>query len=170
MATPPSVALVATLLDEHAAALALYASQWTSEPDDCVQEALVELARLDDTPEAPVAWLCRVVKRRALNAARSERRRRNRNEEAFRQRLRVGPAAADPAAIAALADGVAQLDELPREAVVLRVWGRMTLAEIGAALGVSTATAGRRYQEGIDQLRALWSANADPEPTLGESR
>ena len=34
------------LLDEHGAALALYATQWTDSPDDCVQEALVELARL----------------------------------------------------------------------------------------------------------------------------
>ncbi len=58
------------LLDEHGAALALYASQWTDSADDCVQEALVELARQRQAPDHIVAWLYRVVKNRALNAAR----------------------------------------------------------------------------------------------------
>ena len=42
---PIDAELLGRLLDEHGAALALYASQWTDAADDCVQEALVELAR-----------------------------------------------------------------------------------------------------------------------------
>ena len=41
---PIDAELLGRLLDEHGAALALYASQWTESADDCVQEALVELA------------------------------------------------------------------------------------------------------------------------------
>ena len=75
MAQPVDERQLAELLDRHAAALALYAAQWTSAADDCVQEALVELARQASGPDNPVAWLYRVVRNRALNAARSARRR-----------------------------------------------------------------------------------------------
>ena len=63
--------LIAEMLDRHGPALAFYARQWTSTADDCVQEALVELARQPATPDNPAAWLYRVVRNRALNAARA---------------------------------------------------------------------------------------------------
>src|SRR3954467_136039 len=75
------------LLDEHGSALALYAAQWTDAPDDCVQEALVELARVRQSPEHVIAWLYRVVKHRALNAARGDRRRRDRESRAMADRF-----------------------------------------------------------------------------------
>ncbi len=49
---PIDAELLGRLLDEHGAALALYASQWTDSADDCVQEALVELARQRQAPDA----------------------------------------------------------------------------------------------------------------------
>ena len=42
---PPGPELIGRLLDRHGAALELYARQLCQCPDDCVQEALVELAR-----------------------------------------------------------------------------------------------------------------------------
>ena len=54
--------LLGRLFDEHGGALALYAAQWTDSADDCVQEALVELARQPGAPENLRAWLYRVVK------------------------------------------------------------------------------------------------------------
>lgn len=163
MPSRPSPELLATLLDEHGGTLALYASQWTSEPDDCVQEALVELARQRTTPDSPLAWLYRVVKRRALNAARSSQRRSGREQEAFRRRLQVLDGAPDPASIAMLADTVAQLDPAEREVVVLRVWGGLTFAEAGDAVGVATSTAARRYESAIERLRQDWIPTDDPE-------
>ena len=68
---PIDAELLGRLLDEHGTALALYASQWTEASDDCVQEALVELARQPQVPNHPAAWLYRVVKNRALNMFRS---------------------------------------------------------------------------------------------------
>lgn len=156
----PDHKLIAGLLDRHGGALALYASQWTSEPDDCVQEALVELASQRTTPRSPVAWVYCVVKRRAMNAARAGRRRRNREQEAFRRRLldRQGPV--DPSSNAALVDAVSQLDPIHREAIVLRLWGGLTLAEISEATGVATSTAARRYEAGISALREQWSSSS----------
>jgi RNA polymerase sigma-70 factor (ECF subfamily) len=48
--------LLGRMLDEHGPALALYAAQWTEAAEDCVQEALVELARQPAVPERVVAW------------------------------------------------------------------------------------------------------------------
>src|SRR5260221_5767069 len=89
MTGPIDAEQLGRLLDEHGAALALYAAQWTDAADDCVQEALVELARQRQSPEHVVAWLYRVVKHRALNAARGDRRRRERESLAMAERLRA---------------------------------------------------------------------------------
>src|SRR5436190_20903330 len=68
--------LLARLVDEHAAALTLYARQWCAAPEDVVQEAFVKLAALRHPPDNPIAWLYQAVRNRALSAARSGRRRR----------------------------------------------------------------------------------------------
>src|SRR6267378_153589 len=87
MTGPIDAEQLGRLLDEHGPALALYAAQWTDAADDCVQEALVELAKQRQSPEHVVAWLYRVVKHRALNAARGDRRRRERELRAMAERF-----------------------------------------------------------------------------------
>jgi len=64
------------LVDEHAAALVLYARQWCAAPEDVVQEAFVKLASQRREPDNLLGWLYRVVRNGALAAARAERRRR----------------------------------------------------------------------------------------------
>src|SRR6186997_2442027 len=122
------------LLDEHGSALALYAAQWTDAADDCVQESLVELARQRQSPEHVVAWLYRVVKHRALNAARGDRRRRERESRAVSERL---PNSEQPGAfggdeVNAATDALLQLESGERELVIMRIWGNLTYEEIGA--------------------------------------
>lgn len=156
----PPPELIARLLDQQGAALALYATQWTAAADDCVQEALMDLARQPQTPDSPVAWLYRVVKRRALNAARGERRRRER-EQAVGQ-IRLAAAGSPPTEFAEITELLQQLDGADREAVVLRLWGGLTFAEIADTMGQSTATAHRRYEQALERLRQLWDA---PTPT-----
>ncbi len=73
---------LAQLLDAHAAALELFAAQWTQAPADAVQEAFVELARQPKVPHNIVAWLYRVVRNRAASEARSARRRKRRESAA----------------------------------------------------------------------------------------
>lgn len=149
--------LLGRLLDKHGAALALYASQWTDATDDCVQEALIELARQPQVPEHVVAWLYRVVKHRALNALRGERRRRDRETRAMAERFAevrepLGHKHDDSlAAISALED----LDAAEREIIVMRIWGGLKFDEIAASLAVSTATAQRHYEQALGKLRRL---------------
>jgi len=63
------------LLDQHTAALVLYARQWCDAPEDVVQEAFLALLREPAVPENVVGWLYRVVRNRAINASRSSGRR-----------------------------------------------------------------------------------------------
>lgn len=157
MNAPVDAELLGQLLDEHGPALALYASHWTDAADDCVQEALVELARQTQSPEHVVAWLYRVVKHRALNEARGTRRRRQRESLAMADRL-ADPqrsAAFDRDDAIAASEAISQLKQSERELVVMRIWGGLTYDEIGVALNVSTATAHRQYERALTKLRNL---------------
>ena len=157
MNAPIDAELLGRLLDEHGAALALYAAQWTESPDDCVQEALVELARQPQSPDHVVAWLYRVVKHRALNAARGSRRRRERESRAIADRLADAqqPAAFDRHDAMAATEALVQLEPSERELVVMRIWGGLTLDEIGESLAISTATAHRHYERALTKLRNI---------------
>jgi RNA polymerase sigma-70 factor (ECF subfamily) len=142
------------LMDGHAAALVLYARQWCAVPDDVVQEAFFELSRLRASPEQPVAWLYKVVRNRALSAARAERRRRH-HELVVAERT---PAWFQPAeGIGLDARTVAEaLQSLPpeqREPVVAHLWGGLSFEQIGTLMGSSASTAHRRYLAALQSLR-----------------
>jgi RNA polymerase sigma factor (sigma-70 family) len=150
--------LLGRLLDEHGGALALFAAQWTENADDCVQEALIELARQQRLPESPVAWLYRVVRNRAISQFRSARRRERRELLAMRLRPREsepreGEAPAEPIAAEELAAALAALPDDLREAVVARTWAGLNFEQIAALAGCSTSTAHRRYEAGLAALR-----------------
>ncbi|MEM9352401.1 MAG: sigma-70 family RNA polymerase sigma factor [Planctomycetota bacterium] len=145
---------IAELMDRHADALAFYAAQWTTAPDDCVQEAFVELAGLSEEPESVTGWLYRVVRNRALNAARSQRRRVRREQEA----LRLRPEATEDGAEAENAELLAAVDRLgpeDRELIVLRVWSGLSWEEVAGLVGTSSSTAHRRYAAALKRLKAL---------------
>jgi len=145
--------LLGRLLDEQGGALALYAAQWTVQPDDCVQEALIELAALPRLPPNVVAWLFRVVRNRAISRFRSARRRERREQLALRLRpRREGEAPAELAADE-LAAAIESLPDDIREAVVARTWGGLNFEQIAALAGCSTSTAHRRYEAGLAALR-----------------
>src|SRR5262245_55271419 len=113
--------LLGHLLDQHGGALAVYAAQWTDAADDCVQEALIELARQPRAPDSPVAWLYRVVRNRAISQHRAARRRERREQLALRLRPREGeaPGQTDAEELAAVLESLP--DDL-RETIVARIW------------------------------------------------
>jgi RNA polymerase sigma-70 factor (ECF subfamily) len=148
--------LIGNLLDQHGAALALYAAQWSPTPDDCVQEALIELARTRPLPDQPVAWVYRVVKCRALNSARAQRRRTQREQAAWTSRLTPLTSRTDGER-AELLDVLDQLTIELREIVVLKVWGNLTFAEIAAVVDCSASTIHRQYQAALETLREKWT-------------
>jgi RNA polymerase sigma-70 factor (ECF subfamily) len=68
--------ILGRLIDEHAAALVLYARQWCATPEDVVQEAFLKLIAQKKPPDRLVSWLYRVVRNAAIDASRSAERRR----------------------------------------------------------------------------------------------
>ncbi len=143
---------LAELIDRHAAALALFARQWCAVPDDVVQDAFCRYVVQSPPPNDPAAWLFRVVRNLAMDAGKAERRRRAREgrvakAEWFAEREIDGLDA--EAAVAALE----ALPAEPREVIVARLWGGLTLEQVAAATGCSVSTAHRRYETGIAMLR-----------------
>lgn len=155
MNEPIDAQRLAELLERHGGPLALYAAGWTRDAEDCVQEALVELARQPSVPENVVAWLYRVVRNRALNAARGSRRRRIREEKAARLRPAESASGAplDPADALAVAEALDGLPPLDRQLVVLRIWGQLTWEEIATVAGLARTTACRRYRQALTTLK-----------------
>jgi RNA polymerase sigma factor (sigma-70 family) len=142
------------LLDRHGAALALYAAQWTDAAEDCVQEALVELARQPRLPEHVLAWLYRVVKNRALNVARGARRRRERETRSISLRFEASNQAIfDRTEMLAVVEALDRLEPDQREIVVMKIWSGLTYAEIASALSISISTAHRQYERALVTLR-----------------
>lgn len=152
--------MIAELLDRHGAVLELYASRWTQSPEDCVQEAFIELARQPQQPESVVAWLYSVVRNRALNAARSARRRSH-----YEQLAGQGTAAredASPVDRLSLPEALSQLSAEEHEIVVLRIWSGLTWQEIAELVGTSSSSAQRKYVESLKQLRKFLEPTCQP--------
>jgi RNA polymerase sigma factor (sigma-70 family) len=144
--------LLGRLFDEHAAALVLYARQWSETPEDVVQEAFIQLARQKAEPERVVPWLYRVVRNGAIAASRGDRRRRRRESRASSVEAWFAPG--DDRIDAEHAAGLlAELDLETREVIVARLWGGLTFDEIARLQGCSLTTAHRRYQAGLARLQ-----------------
>jgi RNA polymerase sigma-70 factor (ECF subfamily) len=148
--SPPDVV---RLIDAHAAALVLYARQWCAAPEDVVQEAFLKLVRQGRPPHDAVAWLYRVVRNGALDAAKGDRRRQRRESAAARPVRWF----AEPEVDGLDAEtAVAALQRLPaeqREVIVARHWGELNFEQIAEVAGCSASTAFRRYSAGVETLR-----------------
>jgi RNA polymerase sigma-70 factor (ECF subfamily) len=142
------------LIDDHAAALVLYARQWCAAPEDVVQDAFLKLVAHRRPPERVVPWLYRVVRNGAISAARSEQRR-HRHEAVAAARTTAWFAAADSAGLD-VEQATAALQTLPleqRECIVAHLWGGLTFEQIAEVAGTSASTAHRWYAAGLSALR-----------------
>ena len=68
------------LIDRLGPALVLYARQWATAPEDVAQDAFLKLVAARRPPDDPAAWLFAVVRNRALDLAKADRRRARRDE------------------------------------------------------------------------------------------
>lgn len=142
------------LLDAHTSALVLYARQWCSQPEDVVQEVFLMLMREPAPLANSVGWLYRAVRNKAINAARSDRRRaRHEATAANRAQPWLLPSGGDRLDAAEAAEALASLPLEQREVIVARLWGSLGYEEIAKLTGTSLGTAHRRYQQGIAALR-----------------
>ena len=161
------------LFEEHSAALVLYARQWCALPDDAVQEAFIDLARVREAPDCPQFWLYTTTRRKAQNIARAEQRRRTHQlaaaqqyplEEGYETWFRP-----DGAPLLVAEDGVRGLEKLSpdeRELLVARVWGGLNFEQLARLLDCSLSSAHRRYSAALRRLRAILVASI--ESTTGE--
>ncbi len=149
--------LVQQWFDAHAGAVLLYARQWLERAgaEDVVQEVFVRLMGQKSAPENVRAWLFAAGRNAAIDALRSStsrvgRERRAavaRSEEWFEARTE------DLIDAATAQEALAGLAMEQREVIVMRIWGEMTLAEIGAVMGEAVSTVFSRYQSGLKALR-----------------
>ena len=159
---------MASLAEEYGASLVLFARQWTREPDDALQEALIDLLRIDVPPRDPVAWLFTTVKRRAMNHLRGETRRRKHTELLASERecwFNVDPSQAIAAQEAC--ETLESLPDLDRQIVVAKIWGKLNFEQIAAVIGQSRSTIHRRYQSALSEL-ANHLTKSDKQPPSTE--
>src|SRR5205823_169336 len=129
------------LMDDHAAALMLYARQWCASPEDVVQEAFVKLAvgnalRGVPLPTEVVPWLYRVVRNAALSARRAEQRRRHHEARAAAAAAAwFVPSEGDGLDAEAATRALQALPLEQREVLIARLWGGLTFEQVGDLTG-----------------------------------
>ena len=152
--------LLGQLVDQHAAALVLYARQWCAAPEDVVQEAFLKLVAQRTPPERAVPWLYRVVRNGAISAVRAAKRR-QRHESAAGARKSAWFTATDGSAVN-VETATTALEGLPleqREIIIAHLWGGLTFEQIAEMTGTSSSTAHRWYGEGLSALRERLGAS-----------
>jgi RNA polymerase sigma factor (sigma-70 family) len=136
-----------------------------SEADDCLQDAFMRLAAQDPVPDDPAAWLVRVVRNAAIDAIRANRRKVDRETQAFGER----PVWLEPVDITALDNpspddiqrALLTLDDTTRDIVVAHLWNEMTFRQIADAFEMSPATTHRKYEAGIAALRNVMKTQTE---------
>jgi RNA polymerase sigma-70 factor (ECF subfamily) len=145
---------------DHAPKLLLFARQKArsdADAQDLLQEAVVECWRRngDDPPPLPLVFT--TIQRRAVDLARREDRRANREQVVAQNEF--GPwfdtGVEDREFSRAIQRALAELPEEQREVITLKIWGELTFAEIGEALEIPANTAASRYRYGVSGLRKL---------------
>ncbi len=153
------------LVDELGPALVLFARQWCSCPDDALQEALIELAKKDPCPRSAKAWIFRVVRNKAMNLARSERRRSHHESSVTSPDLWFESDRSSPIDKDALIQTIQLLPDIQRQIVTSRIWGELTFAQVAEIVDRPAATVFRLFQEAIDSMRQHLASQVDRKQT-----
>jgi RNA polymerase sigma-70 factor (ECF subfamily) len=159
---PTAIELVQQILTRHAASLELYARQWSSTPEDIVQEAILKLAQEHPRPQQPVAWLYRTVRNRAISAARSEQRRRRHEASATPRQQWFTSSLDDVLDAEEVTRALVDLPLDQREIVIARLWGGLSFEEIATLADCSASAAHRRYVAALSTLRERFGASCPP--------
>jgi RNA polymerase sigma-70 factor (ECF subfamily) len=154
-------------LDQHGAALVLFARQWVAnraDAEDVVQEAFVRFWRSRERALDPAAYLYACVKHCAFDSQRERTRRSRREERAARpeaEALFAAPLEQDERR-AVIEATLRSLPEEQREVLVMKIWGGLSFPQIAAALGISANTAASRYRYALAKLREQLAEEAIP--------
>jgi RNA polymerase sigma-70 factor (ECF subfamily) len=141
------------LLDSQWPILVTWIGGERTEAEDIVQQAFIKLAQEDPVPDNCRAWLFTVTKRLAINQQISRHKRQVREKSLAC--IQPNYQAAHATTEFEVLDLLNQLDSQERQVVIAKIWGGLTLAEIGSAIGASTASVWRIYRTGVAQLKEL---------------
>lgn len=159
--------VLASLFDDHAAALTLYARQWCDTPEDVVQDAFLRLVRQSGGVDQIVPWLYRTVRNVAISASRStgRRRRREASVAAAEAWFSCTDDRIDASRAAAM---MSELEPDVREVIVARLWGGLKFEEIATLQGCAVSTVHKRYHTGLARLHERLETpcrTTDPTPS-----
>jgi RNA polymerase sigma-70 factor (ECF subfamily) len=160
MVEPPNQDEWRRWIDDQAPKLLLFARQMArSEADaqDLVQEALVECWKRNGSCTPPLPLLFATIRRRAIDLARREQRRINReqNVEVNETQPWFEAGVEQREFSRMIQAAMSELPQQQREVITLKIWGGLTFAEIGEALGIPANTAASRFRYGLSELRKL---------------
>lgn len=130
--------------------------------EDVAQQVFSLLARKAATLSENVilsGWLYRATVHTASRARRAEQRRLHREEQAVAA-IAMNDSSSDSIwseLEPLLDDAMSQLDDLDRDAVVLRFFDKRSLREVGAALGTSDDAAQKRLSRAVEKLRQFFA-------------
>jgi RNA polymerase sigma-70 factor (ECF subfamily) len=152
-----------TWFEEHTPRLVLYARQWLGHEAaaDAVQDAFIQLMKQKQEPPNVRAWLFKTVRNRTISQMRSQARRKKRERTAGQSRSCFESRTDDLLDAKAISEMLQDLEPESREIIVLRIWGQMTLQQIGQIVDLSPTTVFRRYEQGLKTIRqALETSHA----------
>ncbi|MGA8299388.1 MAG: RNA polymerase sigma factor [Terriglobales bacterium] len=146
-------AQVKSLYEKHGSALAAYlccGGMDFAAAEDVVQQVFLKLLEGNvSMPQMPAPYLYRAVRNAGLNYRRKAQREVNLPDD-DQWLVATG---GRPDEVLAVQRALRELPEEQRETVFLKIWGGLTLQEIGELLEIPINTAASRYRYAIEKLR-----------------